>query len=121
MSDLKELGPAVGKLDYREYRSQRKGKACARLLFVRDRWSQLGVVDNFRTLEWPKPEILEALYARREETFGLSACRHAQAASGYLAPWTYINREVRLPEPVVDLAPESAYHCVLQVTGPAEV
>jgi len=24
----------------------------------------LGVVDNFRTAEWPKPEVLEALYAR---------------------------------------------------------
>ena len=28
---------------------------------------------------------------------------HRQAL-GYLTPWTYINREVSLPEPVVDLA-----------------
>jgi len=26
-------------------------------------WS-LGVVDNLRTIEWPKREMLEALYAR---------------------------------------------------------
>ena len=26
--------------------------------------NNLGIVDNFRTFEWPKPEVLEALYVR---------------------------------------------------------
>ena len=30
--------------------------------------------------------------------------RRRHSALGYLAPWTYINREVTLPEPVLDLA-----------------
>ena len=30
--------------------------------------------------------------------------RRRHSALGYLTPWTYINREVNLPEPVLDLA-----------------
>jgi hypothetical protein len=78
----------------------------------------LGVVDYFRTIDWPKPEILT--HSMRHERRH-SACQRAylclwdgkqvthRQALGYLAPWTYINQEVRLPEPVVDLAVVSPY------------
>ena len=40
---------------------------------------------------------------RRRHSACLRAVTHRQAL-GYLTPWTYINREVSLPEPVLDLA-----------------
>ena len=42
-----------------------------------------------------------------EEAFGLSACEHAQAGAGTPGAAAYINREVNLPKPVLDLAPLS--------------
>jgi len=70
--------------------------------------SQLGLVDNFGTFEWPKPKVLEALYARSvEETLHLSARGHAQAGVGISRAMDVYHRKVSMPEPVLDLAPLS--------------
>ncbi len=42
-----------------------------------------------------------------KEAFGLSACEYAQAGAGTPGAAAYINREVSLPKPVLDLAPLS--------------
>ncbi len=47
-----------------------------------------------------------------------SACLHVdrhRQALGYLAPWTYVNREVSLPEPVLDLLKGDETHPVVLV------
>ncbi|MCK4410822.1 hypothetical protein KAV67_00925, partial [Candidatus Bipolaricaulota bacterium] len=52
-----------------------------------------------RSLEYWRHSIRD----ERRHLACLHVDRHRQAL-GYLAPWTYINREVSLPQAVLDLA-----------------